>query len=182
MSTRKQIGKLITMLGSAIFVAFLAVTAFLYFAGASGTSRLSQILVSPDAIEKSTFTTQNEGYIFNKIEFELVDSGGKGWGRYAVSPESYEAFYERVSSLRSLAQIEDLLVKQFDQTPLTTLTIFVQGESREARLFQRVEFLSSGDLFRVELKLPRIGWAYFRSPGIYEEVVELFAPTAADER
>ncbi|MCH9625864.1 MAG: hypothetical protein S4CHLAM123_10480 [Chlamydiales bacterium] len=190
---RNEVRNLILMLSSAIFIAFVVVVGFIYYLGSSGTYILSNILVSPETLERVSFsdydsqTGKQARFVFNKIEFVRADMQGKDWGRFAVSPQSYAAFYKQVSSLRSLPKVTDEMVNQFDLIIPSTLTILAQardneGPSQGTMIFQQVEFIDGGDLFRLrlhsrgDLDRGKEEWIYFRSRGIYKKVIELFAP------
>lgn len=186
---RREVQNLILMFSSAVFVAFLVVVGVVYYFGSSGTYLLRNILVSPETLEKVSFkdydpqTGKQGRFVFNKIEFVRAGMQGREWGRFAVSKQSYAEFYRRVSSQRSIPMLTDEIVAQFEQIAPSTLTIFARmGENGET-IFQQVQFLDQGDLFRVQLRhpierrSPRDEWIYFRYPGIYQEVVKLFAPT-----
>src|SRR5690606_41160640 len=114
---RKEVQNLILMLSSAVFVAFVAVVGLVYYFGSSGTYLLRDILISPDAIQRISFTDYNPEtgerapFIFNKIEFIRAESRGREWGRYAVSKQSYEEFYNIVSYERSIPRISDAMVE-----------------------------------------------------------------------
>lgn len=185
---RKEVQNLILMLSSAVFVAFVAVVGLVYYFGSSGTYLLRDILISPDAIQRISFTDYNPEtgerapFIFNKIEFIRAESRGREWGRYAVSKQSYEEFYNIVSYERSIPRISDATVEQFEIIVPSTLTIFVQardnkGTQENGFIFQRVEFLDNEDVFRVQMRDDQGTWVYFSYPGIYNKIVELFAPT-----
>ncbi|NGX60842.1 MAG: hypothetical protein K940chlam9_00314 [Chlamydiae bacterium] len=186
---KKELQNLIILLGSSVFVGFVAVVGLLYYFGSSGTYLLRNVLISPDAIEKVPFQNKDSPFVLNKIEFETVDMQGRQWGRYAVGLESYRAFYEMVENERSVAQLTDEMLNQFQTISPSTLTIFVQSRDTtrfqgDGWVFQQVEFLDNSDLFRVYYQrgvdgegLPHEEWIYFFSPGILREVTELFAPT-----
>ncbi len=180
MSKPKEVQNLIFMLSSGVFVAFLIVAALVYFYGSSGTHRVRSILISPDALEKISFGNKegSSRFVFNKIEFVRADSHGKGWGRYAVSQQSYASFYKLVAGERSLPHISDEMIRQFDTIAPSTLTIFVQPRDNDQHqaFFQEVEFLDQEDVFRVKIQGEGDTWVYFRSPGIYNRAIELFAP------
>jgi hypothetical protein len=184
---RKEVQNLILMLSSAVFVAFVAVVGLVYYFGSSGTYLLRDILISPDAIQRISFTDYNPEtgerapFIFNKIEFIRAESRGREWGRYAVSKQSYEEFYNIVSYERSIPRISDAMVEQFEIIVPSTLTIFVQardnkGTQETGFIFQKVEFLDNEDVFRVQMRDSQGTWVYFSYPGIYNKIVELFAP------
>ncbi len=185
---RKEVQNLILMLSSAVFLAFLIVVGLVYYFGSSGTYLLRDVLISPDALKRISFsdydqeTGERSPFVFNKIEFIRAESRGREWGRYAVSKESYEEFYNLVSHERSIPQVSDQMIEQFETIVPSTLTIFVQardnkGTRENGFIFQRVEFLDREDVFRVQMRDSQGSWIYFSYPGIYNKVVELFAPT-----
>jgi len=185
---RKEVQNLILMLSSAVMIAFIVVVGLVYYFGSSGTYLLRDVLISPDALKRISFTDYNPDsgdqsrFVFNKIEFVRAESRGKGWGRYAVSKQSYEAFYKLISNERSIPQISNEMILQFDRIVPSTLTIFIQARDNEGRaqdgtIFQQVEFLDKEDVFRVKMRDSKDTWVYFRYPGIYNKVVELFAPS-----
>ena len=171
---KKEVRNLIFMLGGAVALAFLVGALFLHFFGSSGTYRSYDVLISPQTLKE--VSSSDRDFVFNKIEFVVADSSGKGWGRYAVSEASYAEFYSLVSNLSSLPKLTDEQVEQFERVAPSTLTIFTQPKRREESTFQRVEFLDEGSLFRVQLRERIEEWAYFRKDGIYQDALELFAP------
>ncbi len=179
---KKEVQSLIFMLSSAVFVAFVVVVCLVYYFGSSGTYLLRDILISPDALKRISFTEEDSSFVFNKIEFVRADSHGREWGRFAVSKQSYEAFYKLVAHERSLPRISDEMIQQFAIIVPSVLTIMVQARDNEGArgsgsFFQQVEFLDNEDLFRVQMRDSGETWIYFSYPGIYNKVVELFAPT-----
>jgi hypothetical protein len=186
--TRREVRNLILMLSSAVFVAFIAVVGAVYYLGASGTYRLRDVLASPRTLENISFADSKstasgrESFVFNKIEFVSADMHGRNWGRFAVSLESYAAFYDRVSHERSVPIVTEDMIAQFSRIVPSTLTIFVTEKGYE-NIFQQVQFIDGGDFFRVQLRsFAQPGewsemWIYFLHPGIYKEITELFAPT-----
>ena len=193
-SARREVRNLIAMLGSSVVVAFIVVIGLVYYFGSSGTYLLRNVLVSPEALERISFETntgRQQRFVFNKIEFTLADASGKGWGRYAVSKRAYADFYDDVEDLRSLPQLTDEIIAQFRTIAPSTLVIFVQakdnmGSGKDGVMFQRIEFIDQGDIFRLQLRheqyeegAQKEEWVYFRAPGIYQRVVNLFAPTSS---
>lgn len=191
---RHEIRNLLLMLSTSFFVAFIFVVGLVYYFGSSGTYLMRDILVSPEALKTvlSSEGVKDEMYVFNKIEFIQADKQGKEWGRFSVSWESYAAFYRDVASQRSLPVVTDEIIAQFEQTTLSTLTIFVRSRDNAASesmnspmIFQQVQFLDESDLFRVQLRsfdhrnAPVEEWAYFRKAGIYQKADKLFTPKLA---
>ncbi|MCC5832149.1 MAG: hypothetical protein JJU12_03805 [Chlamydiales bacterium] len=185
---RKEVQNLILMLSSAVFVAFIAVVALVYYFGSSGTYLLRDLLISPEALKRISFTDydpetgERSPFVFNNIEFVRAERSGRDWGRYAVSKESYEEFYKLVSQKRSIPQISDEMISQFEIVAPSTLTIFVQardnkGTREKGFVFQQVEFLDDADLFRVLMRDSPGTWVYFTYPRAYNQVIELFAPS-----
>ncbi|MCH9628042.1 MAG: hypothetical protein S4CHLAM2_16920 [Chlamydiales bacterium] len=180
MSKPKEVQNLILMLSSGVFVAFLVIAALLYFYGSSGTYLVRSILISPDALEHISFGSEegSSRFVFNKIEFVRAESLGKGWGRYAVSKQSYAAFYKLIAGERSLPHLSDEMIRGFETVAPSTLTIFVQPRDtgKNDALFQEVEFLDREDVFRIKMRDEEETWVYFRYPEIYNRAIELFAP------
>ena len=164
-------------------MAFLVVTALVYYFGSSGTYLLRTILISPEVLEKVSFTRSDSKFVFNKIEFVRAHSQGKGWGRFGVSVQSYAEFYKKVANERSLPVLTDEMLQQFKWITPSTLTISVRARDAEA-IFQQVQFLDQGDIFRVQLHRDRQQeeWVYFSYPGIYKIVTELFSPELKNEK
>ncbi len=166
---KKEVQNLILMLSGAVFIAFIAVVGFVYFAGPSSSCTLRNTLVSPP-------TEDGGPFVVNKVEFQ-----GKRWGRVTLSQEKYGEFYRIVSKLKSIPEPSSELARQFELTTPSTLTITIQAREnkrlvQDSVYFQRVEFLDQEDVFRVQLQDGKGSWAYFRFPGVYKTVVGLFAP------
>ena len=181
---RMDVRKLLLLLASASFIAFLAVVGLVYYFGTSGTYLLRDILVSPETLEQNSLTHPEGNFAFNKIVFVRSEKHGQRWEHFAVSPQVYKNFYKLMYSERSVPVITDTMVNQFNSIAPSTLMIFVQEEIvGEEKIFQQVQFIDNGELFRVQFRpfqhteMPRETWIYFRYPGIYEQVIALFAPT-----
>lgn len=186
---RREARNLILLLSSASFIAFVAVVAVVSYFGSEGTYLLRNILVSPQTLERNAFTDYEPStrpprkLKFTKMEFVRADKHGKGWGRFLVSRQAYEAFYKLVYRERSLPVVTEAMLKQFNTAAPSTLTIFVEGLEAGETVFQQVQFLEGNELFRVQFHpLTRTRdapehWIYFRYPGIYDHAVELFAPS-----
>lgn len=140
-------------MGSAVVVAALVVVGLIFYFGASGTFKASELLISPDKLADLKY----------KIEFVQVDANGKGWGRHAVSLESYKMFYDEIASLRSIPELNDEVVNQFRLITPSTLTITAPQDS----LFLQVQF--QGSLFRISHGEEQ--WVYFEKNGIYQQLV-----------
>jgi hypothetical protein len=152
---RREVRNLIFLLSSASFIAFLAVVGLIYYFGTSKTYLLSDILVSPKALEKAV----------SKLEF--TDKGGI---HLFVSLPAYAEFYDDISSERSVPVLTQEMTSPFNVATPSTLTI------RAGKLFQQVQFVKGLELFRV-LQPGSLGeWIYFRYPEIYEEAIRHFAP------
>ncbi len=167
MSRKGEASTLIFMLGSAVFVAAIVVVGLVFYFGSSGTYLLSNVLASPKSLAEHEV----------KLDFVHIDLNGKGWNRYPVSLKSYTAFYDKVSSTRSIPNVTDEMIEQFHQTQSSSLTLYVQ----ESGLYQQVDFLP-GDLFRLMLP-PKVDgskseeeWVYFHKGSIYTDITKLFVP------
>lgn len=190
---RQEARNLILLLSSATFIAFLVVVGLVYYFSASGTYLLRDILVSPQTLEKNTFSDYNPQthrpgkFIYSKMEFVQSDKHGKGWERYLITLKQYARFHELVNNERSVPVVTKGMLDQFQTITPSILTIFVQGGGGEelssnGKIFQQVQFLEGNDIFRVQFHpLQKTGstqeeWLYFRYPGIYEQAVEIFVP------
>lgn len=187
---RKEVRNLILMLSSAICLAFVVVLVMVYYFGASGTRALNEVLVSPQTLKVMDLEGEEArgSSAYQILEFERGETQGRGWGKYAVSLRAYKEFYNFIATERSLSQVTDEMVQQFDRTSPSTLTILIQSKKEKATqkgfsVYQQVQFLNGGDLFRIETYDPGEGetsqpeWVYFRRPGIYQKVLELFVPS-----
>lgn len=166
------------LLGSSVIVAILIVVGFVYYRGASGTHLLKNILVSPKTIEQIS-SQRKSSFIFDKIEFVRADASGKSWGRYAVNLQSYGKFFRMVENERSIPRLTDEMIRQFERSPFSTLTIYLRPSRQNAAVFlQQVQFVDTGALFRVQRNIDdKEEWVYFSHPRIYQKVLELFSPT-----
>ena len=187
---RKQIRGLLATLASAVGLAVIVVVVFVYYLGSPGTYRLSQVLISPQTLDEISFadiSKKGGNFVFNKIEFVRAEASGRGWGRFAVSKESYREFYRLVDKERSILNLDNETVEQFNLVFPSTLTIYVTYKEKgraqtEGMIFQEVQFLDQGDVFRILMRHKPADemveeWVYFQRPGIYQEVLALFAPT-----
>lgn len=187
---RIEARSLILILSSAVFIAFVAVVGWIYYFGSSGTYLLHDVLISPETLERSSFASYEAPtkgvvpYTFDKIEF--VTGKKRGLTPIIVTPQAYSTFYKWVAGERSLPVITEEMKGSFNLSP-DSLTIFVRlyGNSAAERVFQQIQFIEASDLFRIQPLSFRqsvsstdnhLGeWIYFRYPGIYEHVLELFA-------
>jgi hypothetical protein len=185
---QREVRNLILLLSSATCIAFIAVVALVYYFGSSGTYLLRTILVAPEALEKISFTDYDPTskrqieYVFDKIEF--VRTGKEGQKHFSVTPQAYAHFYKLLYSERSIPTVTEHMVRAFNLTTPSALLILAKPRdpklfSAGSILFQQVQFIEGAELFRVQLRTlqgaPLEEWAYFRYPGISEDVVALFA-------
>lgn len=163
----------------ALFIAITMIGGLLYYYGTSNPLLVRNTLISPDILEKSASHLGR-----HKVEFTQVEMEGRKWRHFAIPYESYAAFYHMVAGLKNIAEITDDLVQQFETTTPSTLTIVVWTQESSdplliEKLFQRVEFIDRGDLFRVLMKQEQgeaEEWVYFKYSGICDKVVTLFTP------
>ncbi|MFZ0564969.1 MAG: hypothetical protein WAM28_02090 [Chlamydiales bacterium] len=186
---KREVRNLILMLGSGVCAAFLITVIIVYYFGSSGTYLLRNILVDPNVVmEEASFKSKRTPFIFNKIDFvhEQSEKGKKE--QFSVSAKNYTHFYSKVAKAKSLPALTEETVKQFEWIPSSTLILFVRSRdhlelNEEETVFQQIQFLDQGDIFRVQLPKNcnndshEEEWVYFSYPGIYKEVMELFAPT-----
>jgi len=172
---RREARNLILILSSASCIAFLVVVGLVYYFGSSGTFLLRNEMISPEALERISFS---------EIEFTRAGKEKKNWGHFKVSMSAYRAFYKLVFSERSIPVLTDAMIAQFNSIRPSTLTILVRSRDNEEadckeKILQEIQFVDSEGLFRIRFFSPQAleEWIYFRYPGIYEHVLELFALT-----
>ena len=190
---RREVRNLIFLLSSASFLAFFVVVGLIYYFGTTDTYLVRHILISPDTLAKASFTdylpaTASKSLVFKKIEFMHGNNRDKGSGCFEVDLHAYNDFYKLISSERSIPILTDEMVTQFNLSPPSSLTIFLQPRDnepffREEKIFQQIQFEAGGELFRVQFLPAQTSeisfeeWIYFRYPGIYYEFQQLFSHT-----
>lgn len=177
---KKQIRNLLLVLLAGVAAALLVILFALYNYNPVGYYYLKNTLISPEVI--STLTkgdTSNSKVFFEKIEYTHQDFESKKRIVRPVNREVYTRFYQTISEDKSMSQVPEDVKAAFNELPLSTLTITLDGENGQRmgeKILQELEFLYKGDYYRVQLRESknRAEWIYFYHPHIYNDSYNLF--------
>lgn len=180
----REIRNILSVLGAAVVCAGLLASVFLYYYGPSGRYLAGHTLLDPAIIEQIDYQDQHPKtgkkahFAFDHIEFSYFDPQ-KGEVRIHSLPlETYQIFYKKVASEKSLEKVTQDTRDFFLQSHPSVLSISMHAiessENLATKIFQVVQFVSE-DFFRVQLHEKEEGeWAYFYQAGLYQEVIRLF--------
>ncbi len=179
-SKEKQVRDLLLVLGSGLLGAILLVLWMLHYYGPTGRYLAGNTLLSPEVIGQlkkgiaPAKKSKTSPIVFEGITFSYYDDKAKQWKTQDVKGEEYALFYDNIGSDKSLAEVDDEVIKQFLSTNVATLVLHVKTDL--GRLAQRVEFASVGDDYRIELlePTPEGKWIYMHHPHIYQEALNTF--------
>lgn len=182
-SKKQQIRNLILIVSSAVVTAFLFSALLLYKYSPTDQYNVENILISPDMVSSLKFNDKNpktggqSRFAFDKMEFLHNQS------KSAVSIDQYTLFYQMVQSKKSVMNVSDDIRNLFNRGQVGRLKIWVKTESSASwqeteKVFQQVEFASSGGYFRIELRQSDSSqsdpYAYFYAPELYSKILSLF--------
>lgn len=186
MSSQSRQGR---MMVAAIMVAICVFSLMAWKVKTLGTYEIKSLLISPKAIETMKEyhpIPDKEAYVFNRVEFEILDAQGGHWLRRTIPVEHYVHFYEAVVANRSVSDLSKEALKQFEERLLGRLIVTLrpkslppgtEGAEKNLIVFQEVQFASGGNLFRVSIKEKEGDpekWAYFENSQISLLVIEDF--------
>lgn len=181
-----QIRNLLAVLTLGIGCAVVLAGLFLFYYGPTGIYVLKNVMVSPHLMDGLSYADQNPTtgkvtrYTFEKVEFSYWLEEKRLWVKQPLSLESYNHIYDTLSNDKSLADVSDVVVQQFQKAPPAKIMVYVKqaGDAGGAslNLFQEVQFAEAGDHYRVELhEQQSLGnWAYFYHPQVYQKVMSAF--------
>lgn len=172
---------IVLMLGGVCAVLVAGLVLY-YFKPMSGPSADS-ILPYPSAVEDLSFTEQNIRYVFDHVEFLYPNEATNEWEKFDINPDQYEQIFEMLSNATSLLDAPDHVRSFFDWDEPAKLTLFARREgsdglSKEPVPFQEVQFLTTDDYFRIQVRGDgqEANWAYFYYPNIYNMVLKVLVP------
>lgn len=177
------------MVVSAVVVAMCVLSLMAWKVKTSGTYEAKALLISPKAIETMKEyhpISDREAYVFNRVEFEILDAQGGHWLRRTIPVEHYVHFYEAVMANRSVADLSEETLQKFEERLLGRMVVTLrpkdmpfgtEGAEKNLVIFQEVQFSSGGNLFRISVEEKQgepARWAYFENPQISVLVIEDF--------
>lgn len=175
-SVRKQIRNLLFVLFAGVAFALMAILFALYNYNPVGNYYVKNSLISPEVI--STLSRMGEKdrqskLFFEKIEYAHQDFESKKWTTMPLDPATYSRFYQTISDDKSMDQVPDEVKASFNELPLSTLTITLDGAEK---ILQEVQFLYKGDFYRIQIRESKnqAEWIYFYHPHIYNKAYSLF--------
>lgn len=176
----KQVG---FVLSSAVLSAILLVFYMLYQYNPSGHFIAGNTLLSPTVAKEMHFMDQKgpkkavTAYVYEGAEFSFLETGSNERRIIKVEMPAYQKFYNRIAEDQSIEPVTQEIKDLFDSNA-SALTLYVKGESKGdvRRVFQAVQFSSSGRHYRIQLagKESPHEWVYFDHPDIQQEVKLLF--------
>lgn len=187
---KQQIKNLLRVVSGAIFAAFMFSALLLFKYGPNNQYGVENILISPDMVfalkfnDKNSKTGGQSRFVFNKMEFEFINSETGVKEKKPVSLDQYTYFYEVAKGNKSIADLSDEIRNLFNRGQAATLKIWVKTESDAAwqefeKVFQQIDFASNGTYFRIELRQSASSegeaYAYFYAPEMYQKILNLFS-------
>lgn len=180
----RDIRNILTVLGASVICAALLASVFLYYYNPSGRYLAGNTLLDPSIMDQIFYQDQhpNTGktvrFAFDRIEFSNYDPQLSKIEVFPISRETYQRFYNRVASDKSLEEVTKSTQSFFLQPHPAFLTVQMRTKEREGngavKIFQIVQFVSEG-YFRIQLREKNEGeWVYFYRPGLYQEIIHLF--------
>jgi hypothetical protein len=181
---KKEILNLLFVLGGAVAFACILGYILLTFYGPSGAYSIQNVLLSPETIDKISYTDTNSRtgakthFSFDKIEYSRFDEETKAWKKKELDIQTYETFYGLIAKDKSLAKPSDDVIVQFSGGLHSHLSVLVRSLAKSDRsttkAFQEVQF--ADNYYRVELRMQGAAaeWAYYYHPSIAKEVFSLF--------
>lgn len=179
----RDVRNLLAVLLSSVICAFLLSFLFVYYYGPSGRYVAGAVLLDPSIIKEIDYQDHelSKGkklrFIFDRIEFSYFDSKKKTINTFSIPFKSYQRFYERVSSEKSVQEIPEDIKKLFLGSYPAALTINMRSKVAQegvSRSFQVVQLIAA-DYFRVQLHEKKEGeWVYFYQKNVYQQSMSLF--------
>jgi hypothetical protein len=168
-SVKKQIFNLLSLLLVSILVGLLFGVFMLYHYGFEGDYKLENALLSPHVIQTISSPTEK-----SLIEFTYQDFNNKKKQTIPIQEKQYAAFYQLISSDKSVKDIPLDVQSSFNQLPLTSLSVKVN--TKKQTITQEVQFLYQGDYYRIQVRDSKDSgeWIYFYHPEIYKKTYDLF--------
>lgn len=177
---KSEIRGLLFLLLASVLAGILMTGFFLWHYDASTHYRLSEVLLEPTLLQGLNYKDaqkETSRYVFDHIE--LKRPGGQ---REPINLAHYGAFYQLLEGDQSILPTANEM-DAFRQERLLSLLIYVRMASASEKrvgpkLFQLVEWVPEGDLYRVELheQNPGGNWAYFRHPDVSQLAMETLLP------
>lgn len=185
-TAKQQIGKLLTIIISAIAFACVFAVFMVYFYGPTGRYYVKNALISPELVEdlsyndKNTKTGGTSLFTFEDMVFSYYDKNSQQWQKLSIDQASYAKLYQKISDEKSLTEVSEDILSVFNRTPPASLVISVSTESQASwqkmsKNFQEVQFANQGDYFRIQLHEQNStdAWVYFFYPKIYDEALKI---------
>lgn len=174
-----QICRLLYVFGAAIATAIVLSLLSLYYYNPTGEYLAKNVLLNSEVISKLDGKAKNL-FTFRGIEYSYYDRTNQQWIKKSVPVETYDTFYKKVASDRSVAVLTDEIKAVFGNGNPSVLSVNVRVDKIESHnpslAFTDVVFAENGDYYKVMLREASKGegWAYFYHPGIYETAQQFF--------
>lgn len=187
-SKMQQIRSLLFVVISGVFIAIVLAVGMLNYYNPSGEYLAKNVLLEPERALSMRFSEGNSKqknhthFIFDRIEFIHYDHTNHPI-TVRINMQKYAAFYDLVKNETSLSVVSNQIEDLFNQSRIASLHLQVREENDKSTSnavinFSVVDFLQSGDYYRVQLRTQNspgssIPWAYFYHPGIYQDILTL---------
>lgn len=184
---KKQIEKLLGVLGAGLVAGILIALTMLYYYNPNGSYVAQNVLLDPENAYSLRFIEpgpkgKSEGkYVFEGIYFNYQDPATKQLKSIRVKKEGYAAFYNLISNEKSIAEPSIEVQRLFNQVNPAALLLKVRSVGDDSAkgvetVFARVDFAESGEYYRIQLRqaAPGAEWIYFRHPKILQEAFDIF--------
>lgn len=181
-SSRKQIRKLMVVMGSAVICALLLAYFMVANYGPSGRYQVSNILLEPSFAEKISYqdtdpqTSKNSRYTFDRFELVHFDIGTNHWESARLNEKQFNQIYQLIGGDKSAAEVTPDMQSLFYASTPASLTIVVHAENREnTKILQEIQFADHGDYYRILLRddTTRQNWIYFYHPKAFELIKQM---------
>ena len=174
-SQRKQIRNLLAVLTAAVVAAGGISAWMLYHYNPSGIYGAQNVLLAPQLL--GTVQESKRGKVFFE-GIQYIYPEGQSEKAISLPKELYEAFYKTIEGEQSLAQVPEDVLASFAKGKLARLILKIQTNG-VSETFQEVNFSSSGDYYRIQLRAEgqEGNWLYFYHPQIGQEVHQLLMAT-----
>lgn len=182
---RRDLRNIILVLSGSVLSAVALCAYMIHSYGPSGRYMVSNALLNPEVAQKldyvDSFSAKGRPirFILDGFVFSYYDQTTRKQEKKALDPAKYAKFYELVSGDRSVEEVTNEIMTEFEGQLVATLSINVRPEGSQAventaKVFQTVQFSSKGDHFRVQLhQQGGVGdWVYFYHPGIYADMMK----------
>jgi hypothetical protein len=162
---RNDIRNFLLVIGSGVLIACLAVFWMLSIGGYEKGMYVREVLLSPDTMEVMSNRAVRVGgkefarYLVESVDYSYFDGRSGKWEMVALDIKPYTALWNEIEGDRGSMDVEQDVLKLFDDSKISTLAIYVRREI--------------GDWYRLQMhdSDEKGGWIYFYHPGIQSQIL-----------